>query len=306
MQTIPLAGWSAAEARALAAALEAHSEHPLARAFRTAAGGLALPEVANLRTAPGEGVAGTAFGREWRLGRPAFVAALSRTATPPAATRDRRRSRRWWLSATSTAAPRCSRSATACVPARRRSSRACARPASFRCCCPATARRPSRRPPPGLGIDDARGDALPEDKRAAMVALQAAGAVVAMVGDGINDAPSLAQAQVSVSLGSATPLAQWTADVVVLSDDLALVAAAIRHARRTLAVVRQNLGWAFAYNAVAIPAAALGHVTPLLAAVGMSVSSLVVVGNALRVARLAGEGRRREAPPAAACTAAGA
>jgi P-type Cu2+ transporter len=107
---------------------------------------------------------------------------------------------------------------------------------------------------------------------------------------------------VSVSLGSATPLAQWTADVVVLSDDLALVAAAIGHARRTLAVVRQNLGWAFAYNAVAIPAAALGHVTPLLAAVGMSVSSLVVVGNALRVARLAGEGRRREAPPAAAGT----
>ena len=153
-----------------------------------------------------------------------------------------------------------------------------------------------------VGIDDARGDALPEDKRAAVVALQAAGAVVAMVGDGINDAPSLAQAQVSVSLGSATPLAQWTADVVVLSDDLALVAAAIRHARRTLAVVRQNLGWAFAYNAVAIPAAALGHVTPLLAAVGMSVSSLVVVGNALRVARLAGEGRRRKAPPAAACT----
>jgi len=137
-----------------------------------------------------------------------------------------------------------------------------------------------------LGIADARADALPEDKRSAIARLQAAGAVVAMVGDGINDAPSLAQAQVSVSLGSATPLAQWTADVVVLSDALPTIADAIVHARRTHSIVRQNLGWAFAYNLIAIPAAAFGHVTPLVAALGMSISSMVVVGNALRVARM--------------------
>jgi P-type Cu2+ transporter len=136
-----------------------------------------------------------------------------------------------------------------------------------------------------LGIGTCRGDALPEDKRRYVSGLQAGGGIVAMVGDGINDAPSLAQAQVSISLGSATPLAQWAADVVILGDDLSRVADAILHARRTLGIIRQNLGWAFAYNAVAIPAAAAGLVTPLVAAIGMSASSLLVVANALRATR---------------------
>ena len=137
-----------------------------------------------------------------------------------------------------------------------------------------------------LGIADARGDAHPADKHAAIAGLQEGGAVVAMVGDGINDAPSLAQAQVSVSLGSATPLAQWTADIVVLSDELPRIADAIVHARRTFRIVRENLAWALAYNLVAIPAAAFGYLTPLVAAFGMSMSSLIVVGNSLRAARV--------------------
>jgi Cu2+-exporting ATPase len=285
VRTLATGGWNADDALALAASLEAQSEHSLARALRGAAGGRALPQVEAIETLPGQGVAGRYLGRAFRLGRPQFVAALSGAALPAEAAAiddqctlialgddagfaalfvlgDSLRPGAMELVARLRAA--------GITPLLLSGDRAATVAATAAV----------------LGIADARGDALPDDKRAVVVALQQRGAVVAMIGDGINDAPSLAQAQVSVSLGSATPLAQWTADVVVLADDLTLIAATIAHARRTLGVVRQNLGWAFVYNAIAIPAAALGWVTPLVAAIGMSVSSLVVVLNALRVARL--------------------
>jgi Cu2+-exporting ATPase len=145
-----------------------------------------------------------------------------------------------------------------------------------------------------VGIVDYRGDARPDDKRARIAELQRGGAIVAMIGDGINDAPGLALANVSLSFGSAATLTQWTADVVVLGDDLPQVAEAIIHARRTFRVIRQNLGWAFAYNLVAIPLAATGQLSPLAAALGMSLSSLLVVANTLRLLR----GTRADDAPA--------
>ncbi|HET7404057.1 MAG TPA: HAD-IC family P-type ATPase, partial [Usitatibacter sp.] len=136
-----------------------------------------------------------------------------------------------------------------------------------------------------LGIEDVRARATPEGKREYVRALQARGARVAMVGDGINDAPVLGQADVSIAMGGGADLAQLRADAVLLSDSLEDFVCAAAIARRARRVVRQNLAWALAYNLVAVPLAVAGLVTPLVAGIGMSASSLVVVANALRLRR---------------------
>jgi Cu2+-exporting ATPase len=129
--------------------------------------------------------------------------------------------------------------------------------------------------------------ARPQDKLDYVLRQQAAGNAIVMIGDGVNDAPVLAAASVSIAVGHSTDVARASADAVLLTDGLHGVVEAVDPSRRTFTVIRQNLVWALAYNFAALPLAAFGYVTPWIAGVGMAMSSLLVVANALRLAHTA-------------------
>ncbi|THF64394.1 heavy metal translocating P-type ATPase [Pseudothauera rhizosphaerae] len=277
-------GGDEARARALAGALEQASEHAVAAGVRLAADGLPLPAVEGLRAVTGQGVEGRIEGRPLRIGRPSFVAELGASPVPEAvatleeggATVVALGSADGWIALFRLAdvvrddAPELFRRfAGERVPTAILSGDA-----------PAAVNAVARR----IGAGEAHAGMTPQDKQAWVEARQREpGAMVAMVGDGVNDAPVLAQAHVSVAMGGGTDLARNQADVVLLSESLAGLSGAIGLARRTLAVVRQNLWWSFIYNFTSVPLAMLGLITPWMAGIGMAASSLLVVLNALRL-----------------------
>ncbi|MCA9947834.1 MAG: cation-translocating P-type ATPase, partial [Anaerolineales bacterium] len=134
-----------------------------------------------------------------------------------------------------------------------------------------------------LGLDDYTGKLRPAEKAERIRTWQEAAEKVAMAGDGVNDAPALAQADLSFTVAGGTDVAGETSDVILTQPDLTLVPQFIKRSRRTRRIILENLGWAFAYNLLAVPLAAFGIISPVIAAVAMAASSLLVVGNSLRL-----------------------
>jgi Cu2+-exporting ATPase len=279
---VPLGTRPADACLALAAALERWSEHPIGRAIVEAGGG-EPPPASEVEVRPGQGVSGLIEGTRYFIGSPRFIEAATglraggdeagdaRTGVVLATEREAL-CRIGLVDELRAGAP----AAIESLAARGR------RVALMSGDQPQVTERIGRQ----LGIAQVHAGMTPERKLEAVATLQREGAVVAMIGDGINDAPVLAAAQVSIAMGSGTDLARTTADCVLLGDDPRVIAQAIRISDRTLAVMRQNVAWAIGYNALALPAAAAGWIAPWMAAIGMSLSSLLVVLNALRLARL--------------------
>lgn len=278
---------SPASVLGLAAALEQGSEHAIARALRLRAveEGVALPAFRAVTATTGQGVTGELDGQQYRIGRPAFAAGLAGTPVPEVLQQAEQgggtvialASSAGWLGGF-VLSDGLREDCEATFDVLRAQG---LKLSIFSGDTPSTVEAMGRR----LGVSHALGGMTPEGKHAGLRQLQQGDAVIAMVGDGVNDAPVLAQAQVSVAMGGGTDLARNQADIVLLSARLGALADGLALSRRALTIIRQNLWWSFVYNFTAVPLAMSGLVTPWMAGIGMSASSLFVVLNALRLQR---------------------
>ncbi len=277
-----------------AASLQAASEHPLAAALRQLARmeATATEPVTGFRALPGRGVSGEVAGRTLLFGNARLMREAGVDMAPhaeQAALLEASGRTVSWLAA----APRLLgviAFGDTVKPSARQAVAALRAKGIRTVMLTGDSQGAARAIAGALGIDTVEAQLLPQDKAAAVTRLREGGQVVAMVGDGINDAPALAAADIGIAMATGTDVAMETAGIALLRGDPLLVAAAIDVSRRTHAKIRQGLFWAFAYNVVGIPLAAFGLLSPTLAGAAMALSSVSVVGNALLLRRWKPEG----------------
>ena len=285
---------------ALAAALQSGSEHPLARAVRDAAAqrALATAPASGVRAVAGRGIEGQVQARRLMLGSERWMATLGVDLSPLRAEADRAlaqgRTLSWLAAADGPGTPVALAMLAFGDPPKATSAAAVAglKALGLRTLM-LSGDNTSAAAAAGaaLGLDEVRAELLPEDKARIVAELRAGGTAVAMVGDGINDAPALAAADVGLAMGGGTDVAMEAAGITLMRGDPRLVADAIALSRATVAKIRQNLFWAFIYNLLGVPLAALGLLSPVIAGAAMALSSVSVLGNALLLKRWKGDAR---------------